>query len=459
MEFKRITPEDYGVFEKFLNNNTQNSCENAFANLLIWREVYNNMYAVEKGQLIIKSGEGDYESFCLPLGDNFELGMELIKEYCSGKSLRIYAQEGERFDMFLSSYADEYVIEEHRDAFDYLYLVEDLCNLSGKKYHSKRNHISAFSKKYDWRYERITQDNIPKIKECAEKWYVENEFRKNKYLYAERKGLEFLLSNLNTFRIKGGAIFVGEDAVAFTLGSQINENVFDIHIEKALSDYAEAYTVINNQFIKNEIANYKYVNREDDMGLEGLRKAKLSYKPYRLIKKYFCSLNADVKSCKAIYTQAFGQENNEFMLSLFGNCFKYCKTLKENGKISSMLFLLPATLKIGEQEIEAEYLYAAATDKDERGKGYMSKLIENIKGEKPIFLKPANDSLIPFYERYGFRCITATKDRNNELCLVPIKEFSALSDKTEYTNQEYTLMYYSKQNLNINGISFPFTME
>ena len=289
LNFKEITAKDYDIFKRYLNNIGQNSCENAFVNMLIWQKAYNNMYAIEKGQLMIKSGVGEDETFRLPMGDNFELGMELIKTYCKDKKPYFYVQEGERLDRFLSFYANEYDIEEHRDAFDYLYLSENLAYLSGKKYHSKRNHISSFSRKFDWRYEKITAENVGKIKECAKKWYIENDYLSDKYLPFEKQGVELLLSDIGAFGVKGGAIFVGEEAVAFTLGSQINEKVFDVHIEKALFDYSGAYAVINNQFVKNELMEYEYINREDDMGLEGLRKAKLSYKPSILLKKYFCS--------------------------------------------------------------------------------------------------------------------------------------------------------------------------
>ena len=91
---------------------------------------------------------------------------------------------------------------------------------------------------------------------------------------------------MEKLEVRGGAIFIENEAVAFTLGSPINDNCFDIHIEKALADYSECYTVINREFALNELSGYKYINREDDMGIEGLRKAKLSYNPCMLLKKY-----------------------------------------------------------------------------------------------------------------------------------------------------------------------------
>ena len=93
---------------------------------------------------------------------------------------------------------------------------------------------------------------------------------------------------MEALEARGGAIFIEDKAVAFTIGSMINPSVFDIHFEKALKDYSEAYTVINNEFAKNALSEFEFINREDDLGLEGLRKAKLSYNPCKILEKYTC---------------------------------------------------------------------------------------------------------------------------------------------------------------------------
>ena len=245
------------------------------------------MWAQEDGQLIIKSGKGEDSSYRLPFGNDFLRGIELVREYSGEKYPDFWVQEGARLDNFKAHFGDKYIFEENRDAFDYIYLRADLANLSGKKYHSKRNHISAFSKKQDWVFRPITAENIADVKLCAEKWYKENADREDKYLRCERCGVETILDNMELLGVRGGAVYVGENVVAFTLGSKISGEIFDIHIEKALNDYAEAYTVINREFART-LTEYKYINREDDMGLEGLRKAKLSYKPAILLKKYAC---------------------------------------------------------------------------------------------------------------------------------------------------------------------------
>lgn len=287
LKFKKVEIGDISVFKKYIGFSGELSCESAFVNLLVWQSAYNNMWGEEDGQLIIKSGKGEDSSYRLPFGDNFLRGIELIREYSGEKYPDFWTQEGARLDNFKAHFGDKYNFEENRDAFDYIYLREDLANLSGKKYHSKRNHISAFSKKQDWVFKAITAENIGDVKLCAEKWYKENAEREDKYLRCEKRGIETILDNMELLGVRGGAIYVEGKVVAFTLGSKISDEIFDIHIEKALSDYAEAYTVINREFART-LTEYKYINREDDMGLEGLRKAKLSYKPAILLKKYAC---------------------------------------------------------------------------------------------------------------------------------------------------------------------------
>ena len=108
-------------------------------------------------------------------------------------------------------------------------------------------------------------------------------------LSVDKDESKLLLSNMRELNLKGGAIFVDDKVVAYTIGTAVNNNVFDIMIEKALPEYATAYAVINREFAANELSGYRFINREDDMGIDGLRKAKLSYKPVKILKKYVCS--------------------------------------------------------------------------------------------------------------------------------------------------------------------------
>ncbi len=287
LNFKNIEINDIEIYKEFMINSDELSCENAFVNLLVWQSAYNNMLAVKDDILFIKSGKKGNESFRLPNGQDLEKGIFLLREYLGCEPV-FWAQEGSGLEKFRNTVGRSYTFYENRDASDYIYLQSDLANLSGKKYHSKRNHISAFSKSFDWHYESINDGNKDAVRKCAELWYQENADRLDKTMLCEQKGIDIMLSNMERLSVRGGAIFVDGKAVAFCLGSPINSDCFDTHIEKALSDYSGAYAVINREFAKNELSDYKYINREDDLGLEGLRKAKLSYKPCILLKKYEC---------------------------------------------------------------------------------------------------------------------------------------------------------------------------
>ncbi|MBO5321447.1 MAG: DUF2156 domain-containing protein [Clostridia bacterium] len=289
LEFRKITLEDKPLLDKILKNAKEVSCENTFVNLYVWQDAYDTEIAFKDGNLFIRYGKGESISYRLPIGGNLEDGLKEIFAI-SDTAPVFWNPINEAFSSFPKWFAEKYDIIQSRDSFDYIYRQSDLANLEGKKYHSKRNHISAFSKKYDWHYEEINPANLDKIITCADAWYSENAERLDEFALVEKKGLKTVLENLELFSVKGGAIFIDDKAIAFTLGTPINNKIFDVFAEKALPEFATAYTVINNCFAK-ELGDFKYINREDDMGLEGLRRAKLSYRPAVLLEKYIFKPN------------------------------------------------------------------------------------------------------------------------------------------------------------------------
>ncbi len=288
MNFTKIELSDIKLLKPFLTATDELTCELSFVNLLLWQPLYNNCYCIEDGILYLKSYDDSIVTYSLPFGD-MKTGFEKIVKHTNNPYPDIWAQEGPRFQQFKKLYGEYYDIYESRNEFDYIYNSFDLINLSGKKYHSKRNHISSFSKRFDWHYEDITADNIDRVKNCAEIWYGQSSERMDDELKNEMRGVDLMLDNMQTLDIKGGAIVIDGKVVAFTLGSPINDTVYNIHIEKAIAGYEAAYTVINREFAARNLENYKYINREDDLGIEGLRKSKLSYKPEIILPKYICT--------------------------------------------------------------------------------------------------------------------------------------------------------------------------
>ncbi len=288
IEFKSPQLSDCKKFAPFFFDEGELSCEMNFISIYVWKRVYENQFYMDDKTLIFKSRTDDDKGcvFSLPYGD-FDYGMSIIFDYCKeqGISPNLWTSQGERLTRFLEKYNCYEIIPE-RDNFDYIYKREDLAELKGKKYHSKRNHIAAFSKKYNWSYEPLTPENKADFLAFSDKWYNDKGIEEDEGLRAEKKALGEILDSNVGIEYKGALIRIDGRVVAITLGSPINSKVFDIHYEKADKDFAAAYTVINREFAARELSDYTYINREDDLGIEGLRKAKLSYKPEIILEKY-----------------------------------------------------------------------------------------------------------------------------------------------------------------------------
>lgn len=167
--------------------------------------------------------------------------------------------------------------------------------------------------------------------------------------------------------------------------------------------------------------------------------------------------------CKRIYEQAFGDDDKDFENLLFEKCFKYVKTAECDGKVCSMLFALPCVLKTEDKNFEAVYIYAAATHKEFRSRGYMSALISKItdKKDKAAFLRPANDGLISYYSKLGFLTVDAKKSETEYPKLVPIDGFLELVNEIgiKADNSCYTAMYHNSLEIKPKQLEFIFTME
>jgi len=175
---------------------------------------------------------------------------------------------------------------ENRDRFDYLYSISELIELKGRKYHKKKNHLNRFKELYSFTYEPITQENIKELKNVWKEWFAKTEESASEGLKMENLGLLDVFRNYLFLSIKGAIIRVNGKIIAFSLGESLNDETVVIHTEKADINYHGAYQIINQQFLEKEWSCFRYANREEDLGIEGLRKAKLSYNPVLLAKKF-----------------------------------------------------------------------------------------------------------------------------------------------------------------------------
>ena len=203
-----------------------------------------------------------------------------------GYPLKLYNVTEENFAQMEEWYPGEYQVEYDRDQADYVYESEKLATLAGKKLHSKRNHINKFkTANPDWCYETLDEKNQEECFQMALRWRNQNGCEEDPEKNAE------MCVTLNSLRLyrelgqTGGIIRVNGEIAAFAIGEPICDDTFVVHVEKAFAGIDGAYPMINQQFVEHECMDYKYVNREDDTGAEGLRKAKLSYKPAFLVEK------------------------------------------------------------------------------------------------------------------------------------------------------------------------------
>lgn len=287
--FKKVTLEDKEIINRYLSQQKARSCEITFANIYLWSRFYQVTYAIVEDMLIFRGG-GDPVFFDFPLGksEGVKPAVDALMQYCEerGQEFVLGLVTPEKFEMLEELYPGMFEITYDRDAADYVYETEKLANLSGKKYHGKKNHINKFKKLYpEWSYERIDDTNVEECFQMALSWRRLNGCEEDEEKTAEMCVTLNSLRLMKELDLRGGLLRVGGEVVAFSIGEPVCDDTMVVHIEKAFAAVEGAYPMINQQFILHEAMDYKYVNREEDLGEEGLRKAKLSYHPVFLVEK------------------------------------------------------------------------------------------------------------------------------------------------------------------------------
>lgn len=282
------------TIKSFFNVRRIEASDMLFGNLYIWHFSRDIKYAIIDDCLVVltKLPNESYPFIFYPLGRGNRKGAILkMKEYFldnqmpfSLRSLESY-QSAELAQFFPNAFE----IAPNRDRFDYIYSVEDLITLGGRALHKKKNHLNRFFNLYpNFTYERVDSHNAFAVLEAYSAWFESGEktaSEKTDGLQNEMLGIKASLENFAQLDMRGGIIRIDGKIAAFSLGEQINADSVVIHIEKGNTFYAGIYQAINQQFLKNEWAHLRFVNREEDLGIEGLRKAKMSYKPSRFIEK------------------------------------------------------------------------------------------------------------------------------------------------------------------------------
>ncbi len=293
LDFSEITLKDKLYFDSLLKLYNPEISELTFTNLYMWRNIYKFRFTEICGLLCIVSAPEKGEPFAfMPIGrlqkDTFIEAFDCLKKYFSNNNWQlIFKRVPESELAYFTGY--EEVVKEvafDDDNSDYVYLTSDLIQLKGKKFDGKRNHINRFKRQYDYDYVVLDESHIDECLRITLEWCAERDCDSHWELYSEKMANIELLDNFKALGCKGALIRVNGRFEAFTAGDMLNKDTAVIHIEKANSKLNGLYTFINQQFCENEWKHTNYINREQDLGLYGLKKAKMSYNPVKMSKKY-----------------------------------------------------------------------------------------------------------------------------------------------------------------------------
>lgn len=289
LEFRKPELSDKDWVNQVMEHSGDMACEYCFGNLYMWSAVYGNTITDYNGLFIARDGNDDV-MYLYPCGKGDKKGaVEHLIEYSlknDNVPLKMYCLTPSKVRELEAMMPEKFDFIETRDYFDYIYLTDDLINLAGRKYHGKRNHISYFKNNFDWSFEEINDGNLDDCREMNKKWEKLNREKNPEEIGNELVAINRAFDNFDYLNLKGGLLRVNGEVAAYTVGEELNEKTFCTHIEKAYADIRGAYPTINREFAVNMLSSYKYINREDDTGSEGLRKAKLSYYPAILLPKY-----------------------------------------------------------------------------------------------------------------------------------------------------------------------------
>lgn len=297
IDFQPFDISNKSAYDTFLQNSGERGCEYSFANLYLWGR---QRAAFLYDHLVFFSQFDRKSVYLFPIGSGdkkpvLDAIMHDAKE--RGIPCRLTGLLQDDCALLEKLYPGKLRYHFDRNTFDYIYDINDLADLGGRKFQKKRNHLNRFRQENpDHTLEPVTDKNIARVQQLVDTWYkVHLEENPHADYHMEMAAISKALKMRKQLGLEGYALRKGEDYIAMAMGSRLNGDTFDIHFEKALN-VDGAYAAINNGFaryLREKYPEVCFLNREDDMGIEGLRKAKLSYNPHHMVEKSWAHLLED----------------------------------------------------------------------------------------------------------------------------------------------------------------------
>ena len=292
IDFRPITIDNKELYQKYLLDGKERSCEYSFANLYLWGQ---QNATILHGHMALFSKFGQKCIYPYPVGNGDKkaiLDAIIADAKERGILCRITSFDEEGKQTLENLYPGRFQFHYDLGNSNYVYSIDDLADLPGSKYHKKRNHCNHFRTEYpDYSVEPLSEANLLLVKDMVEDWYREKlmDDPQGDYL-EEQAAINKAFGNLDALDMEGLVLFAGNEVMAVTLGSRLSDDTFDVHFEKAKGDINGAYSVINQEFakyIRNKYPDVHFLNREDDLGIEGLRIAKQRYFPHHMKESYW----------------------------------------------------------------------------------------------------------------------------------------------------------------------------
>lgn len=466
LNFRKPEIKDRDWINNCINEGETDGCCYSFGNLIAWGDSYFLEVAEFEGMCLMRSNGPKGTSYAFPTGKgDIKKAMLAIMDEAreNGQLFRMHHVLEQNIATLDELFPGMFDFRFNRHLSEYVYSVKNMAELPGKKFHGKKGHVNAFFRKHTDVYcDPVTEDNVHICLEIADSWRSDRDDETGE-LQSEYNALEKSVRHFKALGLMGAILYADGKPVAFTLGEPIKNNTFCTHYEKTIPEYRDAFPVINNGFTKLMLLSYDYVNREEDTGSEGLRKAKLSYYPEFLLNKYSASLKndparkysaekSDYPELKALWKTVFG-DSDDVLDAFFENTVKTenIYAFRKDGKIVSAFYLIDASLIENNKTFSGKYLYAAATLPEYRKQGIMSEMIKyaadilRIKGTDILFLYPADEKLYSYYEKLGF--VSQFRERFYKINKTEIEKYKG----NRYFN---TALSYERMRDNIPSASF-----
>ncbi|WP_082816628.1 DUF2156 domain-containing protein [Anaerosporomusa subterranea] len=296
ISFRPITLGDKPVFDAFFRAKRYEQSSCTFTNLYMWRRCYNIVWDVVDDCLCLKVTYGGSTYNLPPFGpdqERFAAALDKLEQHYNASGMPFYMKSAtpDLVEWCEAVKPGYFEFQPDRDNYDYVYVTRDLIDLQGRKFHIKKNHLNNFKKTYSqYEYRAIDSSLTEACIDFAVEWCRKRECDPDPALVCERDAIIDVMHNWDTLGVTGGAILINGKIEAFTFGEMLNDEMAVIHVEKGDSEIRGVYQAINQEFCQNVWSQVPFVNREEDMGIPGIRKAKESYSPIKMIEKYNISI-------------------------------------------------------------------------------------------------------------------------------------------------------------------------